>query len=136
MINGLRISTIVWAIGGILFSLLYFFSSEKTVSSLGLEIGSFDIPFFLTYLGVAYLSFCVFFIIAARDPLKNILWIQLAMVWSFLDLKICANSDSLINCLQPSPPVISINFNIRIVAASAGVIRKYDPNQYFLICTQ
>jgi ABC-type protease/lipase transport system fused ATPase/permease subunit len=64
--------------------LLFFISSEKTVSSLGLETGSFDIPFFLTYLGVAYLFFCVFFIIAARDPLKNILWIQLAMVWSFL----------------------------------------------------
>jgi hypothetical protein len=28
----------------------------------------------------------VFVVIAARDPLKHILWLQLAMVWSFLDL--------------------------------------------------
>jgi hypothetical protein len=86
MINGLRIATIVWAIGGIIFGLEYIISPEKTVSSFGLETGSFAIPFYLTYLGVAYVAFCVFLIIAARDPLKNILWIQLTMLWSFLDV--------------------------------------------------
>jgi len=86
MIKGLRIATIVWAVGGILFGLLYVISPEKTVSSAGYETGSIAIPYFLTYLGVAYLAFCVFLIVAAMDPLKNILWIQLAMVWSFLDV--------------------------------------------------
>lgn len=86
MIKGLRIAAIVWAVGGILFGLLYVISPEKTVSSAGYETGSIAIPYFLTYLGVAYIAFCVFLIIAAKDPLRNILWIQLAMVWSFLDV--------------------------------------------------
>lgn len=86
MIKGLRIAAIAWAAGGILFGLEFILSPEKTLSSAGYETGPITIPYFLAYLGVAYLAACIFLIIAARDPLKNILWIQLAMVWSFLDV--------------------------------------------------
>ena len=88
MIKGLRVATIVWAVGGILFGLMYVISPEKTVSSIGFKTDTFAIPYFLAYLGVAYLAFCTFLIIAARDPMKNILWIQLAMAWSFLDVMV------------------------------------------------
>jgi hypothetical protein len=86
MIKGLRIATIVWAVPGIIFGLFYVISPEKFISSAGYATGSIAIPYFLTYLGVAYIAFCTCLIIAARDPLRNILWIQLAMVWSFLDV--------------------------------------------------
>ena len=94
MIKGLRIATIVWAVGGILYGLLYIISPEKTVTSIGFKTGTFAIPYFLAYLGVAYLACCTFLIIAALDPIKNILWIQLAMVWSFLDVVVALYSIS------------------------------------------
>lgn len=88
MIKGLRIATITWAVLGIIFGLFYIISPEKFVSSGGFATGSIAIPYFLGYLGVAYIAFCTFLIIAARDPIKNILWIQLTMLWAFLDVMV------------------------------------------------
>jgi hypothetical protein len=41
---------------------------------------------FESIIGVATLVPSFFYILAARDPLKHIMWVQFAIVWSFVDL--------------------------------------------------
>jgi hypothetical protein len=86
MIKGLKIAMIVWAVIGILYSLMFLFIPETLYPRLGLENAPASVPFFLAMLGNAYLVPSVFVILAARDPLKHILWVQLAIAWSILDL--------------------------------------------------
>jgi hypothetical protein len=52
----------------------------------GLEKGPAYLPYFLMLIGNAWIGCSVFVIIAARDPLKHIMWVQAAIVWSLLDL--------------------------------------------------
>lgn len=86
MIRGLRIAMIVWAAIGILYGLVFLFVPETLYARLGLENSPASVPFFLAELGIACIVPSVFFILAARDPLKNILWVQWAIAWSILDL--------------------------------------------------
>ena len=83
--KGLKVLMVVWAVVGILFGLGFVFASEQLCSMFGFEKPSAYVPYFLALLGVAYIVAGVFVIIASRDPLKHIMWIQLAIVWSLLD---------------------------------------------------
>jgi hypothetical protein len=85
MIKGLKVVMIVWAVVGILFGLGFVFAPNQLGSMFGFEKGPAYVPYFLALLGIAYIVGGVFVIIVARDPLKNIMWVQLAIAWSLLD---------------------------------------------------
>jgi energy-converting hydrogenase Eha subunit C len=85
MIKGLKVAMIVWAVVGILFGLGFVLSPEQLCSMFGFENAPTYVPYFLALLGIAYILAGVFVIIASRNPLKHIMWVQLAIVWSLLD---------------------------------------------------
>jgi energy-converting hydrogenase Eha subunit C len=76
---------IVWAVVGILFGLGFILAPEKLCSGFGFEKAPAYVPYFLAFIGIAYIVSGFFVIIAARDPLKHIMWVQLAIAWSLLD---------------------------------------------------
>jgi hypothetical protein len=78
MIRALRIVMIVWGAIGILMGLAFIFIPEQLRSMMGYETGPAYIKYFLAALGVAWVVLSTFIIIAARDPLKNISWVQAA----------------------------------------------------------
>jgi hypothetical protein len=84
MVKGLKVAMAVWAVVGILFGLGFVLAPEQLCSMFGFEKPPTYVPYFLALLGIAYIIAGVFVIIAARDPLKHIMWIQLAIVWSLL----------------------------------------------------
>jgi hypothetical protein len=85
MIKGLTVVMIVWAVVGILFGLGFVFAPTQICSMIGFEKGPAYMPYFLAFVGISWMLAGVFVIIAARDPLKHIMWVQLAIVWSLLD---------------------------------------------------
>jgi hypothetical protein len=85
MIKVLKIAMIVWSVIGILLGLGFIISPEQLISMAGFEKGPAYMPYFLTLLGIAYLSSGIFMVIAARDPLKHIILLQLVIVWSLVD---------------------------------------------------
>ncbi len=85
MIKGLTVAMIVWAAVGILFGLGFVFAPEQLCSMFGFEKAPTYVPYFLAFIGISYIVAGVFVIIAARNPLKHIMWVQLAIAWSLLD---------------------------------------------------
>jgi hypothetical protein len=85
MIKGLKVVMIAWAVVGILFALGFFFAPERLCSMFGFEKVPPYVPYFLSIIGIAYILSSVFVIIAARNPLKHIMWVQLATAWSLLE---------------------------------------------------
>lgn len=85
MIKGLKAAMIAWAIVGVLFGLGFVFAPDRLGSVLGLENPPAYVPFLLASIGIAYIVAGVFVIIATRDPLKHVMWVQMAIVWSLLD---------------------------------------------------
>jgi len=84
MIKGLKVAMILWSAIGILAALEYIFVPQQMLA--GLEKGPAYLPYFLMLIGNAWIGCSVFVIIAARDPMKHIMWVQAAIVWSLLDL--------------------------------------------------
>lgn len=76
---------IVFGVVSILLGLGFVFAPEKLLSGFGLEQAPASVPYFLALLGNAYIACGFFFIVAARDPLKHIIWAQLGIAWSLLD---------------------------------------------------
>ena len=71
---------IVWAAIGILLGLGMIFAPEQLGAMQGYEKGPAYVPYFLAMLGISYIVPSVFIIIAAvRDPLRHIMWVQLAI---------------------------------------------------------
>jgi hypothetical protein len=85
MIKALRVVIIIWAITGILFGLGFILAPEQMDKMVGFEGAPAYVPYFLGLLGVIYVVTSVFVVIAARDPLNNIRWIQMAIAWTVLD---------------------------------------------------
>ena len=92
MIKALRVVLIVWAAIAILIGLVFIFFPSQLGSMMGYEKGSAYILYLLELLGVSHIAPCVFLIIAARDPLKNIMWVQLAITWAILVAVVAAYS--------------------------------------------
>jgi len=84
MIKGLKVTMVLWSAIGGLTALGYIFVPQQMLT--GLEKGPAYLPYFLMLIGNAWIGCSVFVIIAARDPLKHIMWVQAAIAWSFLDL--------------------------------------------------
>ena len=86
MLKSLKTTMIVWSILGILFGLGYIFAPRELGDMLGYAEGPAYIAAFLAALGSCYIAVSVFVIIAARDPLRNILWVKFAILFSALGL--------------------------------------------------
>lgn len=85
MRKGLTVVMIVWGVVGILFGLGFVLAPEQLCSMFGFEQAPTYVPYFLGLLGIAYILGGVFVIIAVRDPLKHIMWVQWAIAWSLFD---------------------------------------------------
>ena len=81
MIKPLKVTMYVYAIAGIVFGLAYIFASNQLSSLLGHEVGS-SVNALLVYLGASFIPACIFLLIVARDPLKNILWVKYAIAFA------------------------------------------------------
>ena len=84
MIKPLKVTMIVYAVIGFLFGLGYIFAPHQLAAIFGHE----EVPALAASLaaafGVSIVSPCIFLIIAARDPLKHILWVKFAIVFAIL----------------------------------------------------
>ena len=86
MLKGLKIAMIVYAAIGILLGLGLVFIPGKLLSASGLENVPSYVLWFELIIGIATIVPSFFYILAAQDPLKHIMWVQFAIVWSFFDL--------------------------------------------------
>ena len=92
MIKALRVVMIVWAAIAILLGLVYIFLPSQFADMIGFEHGPISTLYLLAMLGVTFVALGAFLIIAARDPLKNILWVQFAIAWAILAIAVEASS--------------------------------------------
>lgn len=84
MIKPLKVTMIVYAVIGIVFGLAYIFVPRQLGAMFGYEEGPASVAAMAAALGVSFVSACIFLIIAARDPLKHILWVKYAIVFAIL----------------------------------------------------
>ena len=86
MIKPLKVTMILYAVVGILFGLAYIFIPRQLAAMFGHGEGPAYIAALAAALGVSFVAACVFLIIAARDPIKHILWVKYAIVFALLML--------------------------------------------------
>ena len=84
MIKALKVTMIVYAVIGILFGLAYIFVPHQLAAMFGHEAMPALAAALAAALGASFVSVCIFLIIAARDPLKHILWVKYAIVFAIL----------------------------------------------------
>lgn len=88
MIKALKVTMILYAVIGILFGLAFIFVPRQLGAMFGYEGGPAHVAALMAALGVSFISACIFLIIAARDPLKHILWVKYAIVFAILMLAV------------------------------------------------
>jgi len=86
MIKPLKVTMIVYAVIGILFGLAYIFIPHQLAAMFGHGALPAIAGALTAALGASFVSACIFLIIAARDPIKYILWVKYAMVFAILML--------------------------------------------------
>ena len=86
MIKPLKVTMIVYAVIGIGFGLAWIFVPRQLTALFGQESVPALAAALAAQLGVSFVSACIFLIIAARDPLKHILWVKFAIVFAILML--------------------------------------------------
>ena len=86
MIKALKVTMIVYAVIGLLFGLAYIFVPRQLGAMFGHEAWPASVAALGVELGVSFVAACIFLIIAARDPLKHILWVKYAIVFAILML--------------------------------------------------
>ncbi len=86
MMKALKVTMIVYAVIGILFGLAYIFIPRQLGAMLGHEAGPASVAAQGVVLGASFVAAGIFLIIAARDPLKHILWVKYAIVFAILML--------------------------------------------------
>jgi hypothetical protein len=86
MMKGLKIAMIAWAVIGILFGLAFLFAPNQMGEGFGLSQVPTYVQYFLALLGNMYIVTSICVILAARDPLKHILWVQFAITGSLMDM--------------------------------------------------
>ena len=86
MLRALKIVLIVYGAIGILNGLTLIVAPQLFAKVCGLrdmEIGDFGMVI-AAVCGAAFVATCVWFIVAARDPLKHIMWVKFAILWNIL----------------------------------------------------
>ncbi len=84
MIKPLKVAMIVYAVIGILFGLAYIFVPRQIGAMFGFEEGPAHVAAMAAALGASWVAACIFLIIAARDPIKHILFVKYAIVFAIL----------------------------------------------------
>jgi hypothetical protein len=84
MIKGLKIVMIIWAAIAILMGLAFVFFPTQLGEMGGYEKGPAWSPYLHAMLGIAFIAIGAFVIVAARDPLRNIMWVQLVITLAIL----------------------------------------------------
>ena len=84
MIRGLKVAMIVFGAIGILHGLTLIFIPEQLGAMMGYAKGPAYVAYFLAMLGICVIVPSAFLIVAARDPLKHIMWVQFAIAWAIL----------------------------------------------------
>ncbi len=87
MIRALQVVLIVYGVIGILDGLVLIINPQLFAKIWGFgEIGAIS-DFGVTIAaicGAAFVAACVWFIVAARDPLRHIMWVKFAILWNIL----------------------------------------------------
>jgi hypothetical protein len=91
MIKGLKVVMIIWAVVAIFMGLVYIFFPNQ-LNEIGGYEGSDLATYVLALLGICYITAGVFVIVAARDPLKHIKWLQFAIAVAILTVVVIASS--------------------------------------------
>ncbi len=86
MIKPLKVTMIVYAVIGIVFGLVYIFVPRQLAAMFGHETGPAGVTELAATVGVSLVAVGIFLIIAARDPIKHILWVKYAIVLAILSL--------------------------------------------------
>jgi hypothetical protein len=92
MIKALKVTMIVWSIIVIFIGLVYIFFPDQLLDMGGYEKGSGLVVYLLALLGICYIPAGAFVIIASRDPLKHIMWLQFAIAVAILTVVVVASS--------------------------------------------
>jgi hypothetical protein len=93
MIKGLRVALIVWAVVAIVMGVVYIFFPNQLLDMGDYGKGSGLELYLLALLGICYITGGAFAIFAAvRDLLKNIRWVQFAIVVAILTVVVTAAS--------------------------------------------
>jgi|WetSurMetagenome_2_1015567.scaffolds.fasta_scaffold25869_3 hypothetical protein len=115
MIKGLKVVMIIWAVVAIFMGLVYIFFPNQ-LNEIGGYEGSDLATYVLALLGICYIPAGAFVIVAARDPLKYIKWLQYAIAVAILTVVVIASSieRGLVTFSQEGIPLI---FNAVFAAA-------------------
>ena len=89
MLKALKVTMIVWGVLHILMGLAFIFVPQQLGEMFGYTAeGPEYMLSFLASLGVAMIVPAIFVIVAARDPVKHILWVKFAISCAVLNLVI------------------------------------------------
>jgi hypothetical protein len=90
MVKALKVTMIVYAIVGILFGLAFIIIPDQMSDWFNVAVFT-DFPkYILTLLAAQFLVVSAFLIMAARDPIRNILWVKLAIAHGIVDALVAA----------------------------------------------
>ena len=84
MVKALKVTMIVYALIGILFGLAFLFVPRQTFAMFGNEAWPTSVAALAAELGASFVAAGIFLLIAARDPLKHILWVKYLIVLAIL----------------------------------------------------
>jgi hypothetical protein len=85
MLKALKWTMIIYAIIGILFGLAMIIIPDQLRDWFNMEQGPDITYWFITLLATTWIVVGVFFIMAARDVIKNILWVKFAIAHAIID---------------------------------------------------
>lgn len=86
MIKALKLTMALYAASGILLGLAFIVIPRQLGAILGYDSGPTFIAALTAMLGASFISACIFLLIAARDPIKHILWVKYAILFAILSL--------------------------------------------------
>jgi hypothetical protein len=84
MIKGLKAVMIVWGVIHVLLGLVFIFFPVQFAPMMGFGKLDNSSIYMAALCGLTFLSAGVWLIIAARDPLRNIMWVNFAILWASL----------------------------------------------------
>ncbi len=84
MIRALKVTLIVFGVRNILLGLAFIVAPQLFVNIWGFgEIADY-VPYIMGIFGLSVIATSVWFIVAARDPLRHITWVKFGILWMIL----------------------------------------------------
>ena len=88
MIRALKVVIIIFAVIHILFGLALIFAPYQTLSMMGFsEIGA-PAVYITALCGLTFVAASVWLIVAGRDPLRHLIWVKFAILWTLLGVAV------------------------------------------------